>query len=198
MSSITAVVSEGGRIFSIIDEGPTASIYLPARVSLVARDAFNGLLLWKKPIPSWHTHLFRLKSGPQQLARRLVAVDGKVYVTLGESAAVSVLDGATGQIETALKGTEGTSEILEMTIARDRWQQHLKTRGDYYHALARDMESQHAENPDTGAATAALALHALGELLECCRTRRLTRNQHVLFSHLGGISLRGTSRFTPL
>ena len=112
MSSITAVVSEGGRIFSIIDEGPTASIYLPARVCLVARDAFNGLLLWKKPIPSWHTHLFRLKSGPQQLARRLVAVDGKVYVTLGESAAVSVLDGATGQIETVLKGTEGTSEIL--------------------------------------------------------------------------------------
>ena len=25
---------------------------------------------------------------------------------------------------------EGTSEIMEMTIARDRWQQHLKTRGD--------------------------------------------------------------------
>ena len=28
---------------------------------------------------------------------------------------------------------EGTSEILEMTIARDRWQQHLKTRGDLLH-----------------------------------------------------------------
>ena len=27
---------------------------------------------------------------------------------------------------------EGTSEILEMTIARDRWQQHLKTAGGYY------------------------------------------------------------------
>ena len=24
---------------------------------------------------------------------------------------------------------EGTSEILEMTIARDRWQEHLKSRG---------------------------------------------------------------------
>jgi outer membrane protein assembly factor BamB len=112
ISSITAVVSEGGRIFSIIDEGPTASIYLPARVSLVARDAFNGLLVWKKPIANWHTHLFRLKSGPQQLARRLVAVDGKVYVTLGMGAAVSVLDGATGEVETVLKDTEDTSEIL--------------------------------------------------------------------------------------
>ena len=28
---------------------------------------------------------------------------------------------------------EGTSEIMEMTIARDRWQEHLKTGGDYYH-----------------------------------------------------------------
>src|SRR6516165_8525608 len=27
---------------------------------------------------------------------------------------------------------EGTSEIMEMTIARDRWQQHLKTAGRYY------------------------------------------------------------------
>ena len=76
---------------------------------------------------------------------------------------------------------EGTSEIMEMTIARDRWQQHLKTRGDYYHALARDMEQQHAAKPETGAATAALTLHALAEILERCRVGRLTRNQHVLF-----------------
>ena len=32
---------------------------------------------------------------------------------------------------------EGTSEILEMTIARDRWQQHLKTSGAYYRDKAR-------------------------------------------------------------
>jgi alkylation response protein AidB-like acyl-CoA dehydrogenase len=76
---------------------------------------------------------------------------------------------------------EGTSEILEMTIARDRWQWHLKTRGDYYHALARDMDELHASRPEVGAATSALALHALAELMEHCRIARLTRNQHVLF-----------------
>jgi alkylation response protein AidB-like acyl-CoA dehydrogenase len=76
---------------------------------------------------------------------------------------------------------EGTSEIMEMTIARDRWQQHLKTRGDYYHALGREMEQLHASRPEVGAATAALSLHALATLLERCRTARLTRNQHVLF-----------------
>ena len=32
---------------------------------------------------------------------------------------------------------EGTSEIMEMTISRDRWQLHLKTRGQHYHERAR-------------------------------------------------------------
>jgi len=76
---------------------------------------------------------------------------------------------------------EGTSEIMEMTIARDRWQLHLKTRGHHYHDGARELEALHREHSGVGADTAALALHALGELLERCRTGRLTRHQHVLF-----------------
>ena len=35
---------------------------------------------------------------------------------------------------------EGTSEIMEMTISRDRWQLHLKTRGQHYHDLARESK----------------------------------------------------------
>ncbi|MBW2525224.1 MAG: acyl-CoA dehydrogenase family protein [Deltaproteobacteria bacterium] len=76
---------------------------------------------------------------------------------------------------------EGTSEILEMTIARDRWQQHLKSRGQHYHREAEELERLAAEGADFGAATVALGLHALGELLERARADRLTRNQHVLF-----------------
>jgi alkylation response protein AidB-like acyl-CoA dehydrogenase len=75
---------------------------------------------------------------------------------------------------------EGTSEIMEITIARGRWQEHLKSGGDYYHARARELESLHAEHPAVGADIAALAHHALAELLERCRVERLTRNQHVL------------------
>ena len=41
---------------------------------------------------------------------------------------------------------EGTSEIMEMTIARDRWQLHLKTRGQHYHEQARKFEELHAVN----------------------------------------------------
>ncbi len=81
---------------------------------------------------------------------------------------------------------EGTSEIMEMTIARDRWQQHLKTRGDHYHATARELETLPAA---TGGPTAALAHHALAELLEACRVARLTRHQHVLL-RLGALAAR--------
>jgi alkylation response protein AidB-like acyl-CoA dehydrogenase len=76
---------------------------------------------------------------------------------------------------------EGTSEIMEMTIGRDRWQEHLKTRGEYYHDRARELEQLHAARPEVGAGAAALAAHALAATLERCRAARLTRNQHVLF-----------------
>jgi alkylation response protein AidB-like acyl-CoA dehydrogenase len=75
---------------------------------------------------------------------------------------------------------EGTSEIMEMTIARDRWQQHLKTRGDHFHALARELEALETARPGVGASTAALAHHGLAEAMEACREARLTRHQHVL------------------
>src|SRR3954469_24512846 len=76
---------------------------------------------------------------------------------------------------------EGTSEIMEMTIARGRWQEHLKSGGEHYHAAARELEALHAENPEVGAGVCALAHHALAELLERCRAARLTRHQHILF-----------------
>jgi alkylation response protein AidB-like acyl-CoA dehydrogenase len=75
---------------------------------------------------------------------------------------------------------EGTSEIMEMTISRDRWQLHLKTRGQHYHERAQELEKVHARYPDVGADTAALASHALAEVMERARVGRLTRYQHVL------------------
>jgi len=76
---------------------------------------------------------------------------------------------------------EGTSEIMEMTIGRDRWQLHLKTRGQHYHDLGRRLEAVHREHPEAGAGIAALGAHALAEIMERARAKRLTRNQHVLF-----------------
>lgn len=75
---------------------------------------------------------------------------------------------------------EGTSEIMEMTISRDRWQLHLKTRGEHYHKQARELETLHSFHPDVGANVAALAHHILAEVMEKARVGRLTRYQHIL------------------
>jgi len=75
---------------------------------------------------------------------------------------------------------EGTSEIMEMTISRDRWQIHLKTRGQHYHDEAKRCEALHARHPTVGADIAALAFHALAEVIEKARVARLTRHQHIL------------------
>ena len=97
MASLSAMVSAGGRIFYIMDEGPREAILLPSQWSLIARDAFNGTILWKRPIAEWNTQLWPLKSGPNQLPRRLVAVGDRVYVTLGIDAPLTALDAATGK-----------------------------------------------------------------------------------------------------
>lgn len=112
LSSFDAMVSAGGRVFYVMDEGSRASILLPARWSLVARDAFNGVVLWKRPIPKWFPHLWPLKSGPAQLPRRLVADAQRVYVTLDIGGPLLALDAATGQTVRTYEGTEGTEEVI--------------------------------------------------------------------------------------
>ena len=54
-AGMSAMVSAGGRLFYIWDEGPlglTDPRY-PAKWSLIARDAFNGSILWKRPMTDW-------------------------------------------------------------------------------------------------------------------------------------------------
>ena len=76
---------------------------------------------------------------------------------------------------------EGTSEIMEWTIARDRWRNHLQTRGQYYSTVAPSIDALHARAPNVGAGVAALGIRALQVVLEQARIGRLTRNQHILF-----------------
>ncbi|MGM0531952.1 MAG: PQQ-binding-like beta-propeller repeat protein [Bacteroidota bacterium] len=112
MASISAVVSAGGRIFSIVDEGPTAFIAAPSKWKLEARDAFNGVRLWERKIEPWEDQLRGFRSGPPELKRRLVAQDDRVYVTPGYNEPVVALDAATGAVEQEYSGTKGTLEIL--------------------------------------------------------------------------------------
>ena len=112
MSGLSAMVSAKGRLFYIVDLGPQWSVQMPPKWTLVARDAFNGVILWQRPIKKWHPHLWPLKKGPAQLMRRLVAEGDTVYVTLGVGAPVTALDAATGRILRTYKGTEGAEEMI--------------------------------------------------------------------------------------
>jgi outer membrane protein assembly factor BamB len=112
MSSVSAVVSAGGRVFSIFDEASPASILIAPQWRLIARDAYNGTVLWKRDISRWHTHLWPLKSGPAQLPRRLVADGDRVYVTLSIDGPVVALDAASGETVRTYPETAGTEEIL--------------------------------------------------------------------------------------
>ncbi len=112
MASMSAAVSAKGRMFYIVDEAPLAYIRFDGIWKLVARDAFNGTLLWKRDIPQWSDHLRHFRAGPLHLPRRLVAVGDRVYATLGIDAPVSVLDAATGKTVKTLPGTERTEEIV--------------------------------------------------------------------------------------
>jgi outer membrane protein assembly factor BamB len=112
MSSVSACVSSAGRLFYIFDEAPRVSILTPPDWKLIARDAFNGTILWKRAIPQWYSHMMRLKSGPAILPRRLVAVGDRVYVTLGIDAPLAALDAATGETVLTYAGTEETQELI--------------------------------------------------------------------------------------
>ena len=146
--SVQAPVSSGGRIFYLSDEGAVASLQAAADWQLVGRDAHNGLLLWKRPIGEWFSHLCGWTSGPMQLQRRLVAVGDRVYSTLGYHGALTALDAANGETVREYAGTEGVDEIVchqgvlllairAVTEGRrselKKWQELAKRRGGALH-----------------------------------------------------------------
>ena len=110
-SSLNAMVSMKGKLFYVMDEGSRLSPVLPEKWTLVCRDAFNGIVLWKRSLPTWHTHWWPVKSGPTQAMRRLVALDDKLYIPLGAGAPLSELDAATGETVRTFEGTDGVEEI---------------------------------------------------------------------------------------
>jgi outer membrane protein assembly factor BamB len=112
MASMSALVSSNGRLFYIMDEGSRVSIQLPPQWKLVARDAFNGTVLWKRDIGTWHSHLWPLKSGPTQLARRLICDGDTVYATLGLRDPLVALDAATGETLRTYDGTAAAEEVI--------------------------------------------------------------------------------------
>ena len=72
---------------------------------------------------------------------------------------------------------EGTSEILELTTFRQRWQDNINADGRYYDKIADELDALHAKGPDVGANAAAVAARALSRVLQACYDQKLTHNQ---------------------
>ncbi|MFW6164437.1 MAG: methyltransferase domain-containing protein, partial [Planctomycetota bacterium] len=116
--SVTAWVSARGRVFAVVDEAPPGMHGdAPDQWALVARDAFNGILLWRIPLPEWGWRAWSADwhcrfTVPTHIPRRLVASGDRLYATLGFNAPLSELDAATGEVLRTFKGTAFTDEIL--------------------------------------------------------------------------------------
>jgi len=100
--TVPVLVSAGGRVFAIEDETPPCAFGVQAKWFLAARDAFNGTLLWRLPLPGWQPEtwpgtLGGWAGGPADYRRRLVATADRVFVTPGHAAPLTALDAATGQ-----------------------------------------------------------------------------------------------------
>ncbi len=132
-SGVQACVFSGGRVFYVFDEGliGITDERLPDRWSLVCRDAFNGKLLWQRPLQSWGwrewsreryegkdwTLLRAARTDvPDENQRRLVAAGDRLYATLAYRAPVSILDAATGEV---LRTVEETADAREILAAED-------------------------------------------------------------------------------
>ena len=121
-SSISSIVTSNGRMFYFENESPISlagNNGVPNKWVLKARDAHNGIALWKKALKDWGWRewkdtWFLPRPGllPINIHRRLVAIGDKVYVTLGYHSPVYQLDARSGDILKEYPETENTYEIL--------------------------------------------------------------------------------------
>jgi outer membrane protein assembly factor BamB len=128
-SGFQAMVCGGGRVFYIFDEGIVGITdqRLPERWVLLCRDAFNGKLLWRRPIaswgwPEWATNRFAntdwttITGGrtvvPDENQRRLVVDGDRLYATLSYRAPLTILDATTGKTLATVANTAPVRQII--------------------------------------------------------------------------------------
>ena len=135
---ISAMVTANGRLFYVQDETPTSLFNIAAKWVLIARDAFNGVVLWRRDLPDWTGggwgRVVRRETSPSvppelvlgvwgelsggkgiRDATRVMVADGdRLYVPLLADAPVSALDAATGEV---LRTYEGVAPVQELVVA---------------------------------------------------------------------------------
>jgi len=128
-SGFQAMVSGGGRTFYILDEGliGITDQRLPERWALLCRDAYNGRLLWRRPLeswgwPQWAPDRFASQDWttitggrtvvPDENQRRLVVQGDRLFATLSYQAPLTILDAATGKTLATVPETAPVRQIL--------------------------------------------------------------------------------------
>lgn len=110
-ASFTGLVTDNGRVFHFVDEGTPLFDKggTTPRWALVARDAFNGAILWRAPLHGYGQPYFEdvteqavpdyIWRSPLSLNRRMVVQGDTLYAALHYRAGpLSILDAATGEV----------------------------------------------------------------------------------------------------
>lgn len=126
-ASFAGLISGGGRVFYILDEGTYLAQLggLTERWSLVARDGFNGALLWKRKLDGYGEPFFeevmnnKIWRTPLSLNRRAVFSNGRLLACLSyRDAPLSILDPATGEtIKEVSLGGSADEIVAEGSLA---------------------------------------------------------------------------------
>jgi len=119
---IDAMVTAGGRLFTVEDETPSVLFNMVDKWVLIARDAFNGAALWRRELPGWARGVWTPAArsdvalpAPEGLVlgaygemtgaaggrngmRVMVAAGERLFVSLAREAPPSMLDAATGEV----------------------------------------------------------------------------------------------------
>ncbi len=126
-TGLSGLVSANGRIYYVLDEGPIGitDARFPAKWALICRDAFNGLELWKRPLPDWGWQAWSgkprvndpntwlgLRTRPASVERLFAADGDTLYVALGTGAPISAIDGATGEVLRTYEQTDEAAEVI--------------------------------------------------------------------------------------
>jgi outer membrane protein assembly factor BamB/SAM-dependent methyltransferase len=132
----TALVTAGGRLFTIEDETPSTLFNVADHWVLIARDAFNGIVLWRRELPRWARGVWtatRKKDvaeppptglllgaygeqtgaqGGREAMETMVATSRHLFVPLAADEPLSMLDAATGEVLKAYDGTSPPQQVV--------------------------------------------------------------------------------------
>jgi len=104
--TVRTVVSSRGRLFCLLDETLSSDMKVPSQWTLVARDAFSGVLLWKRAVKTG-TYPRNL----EEVWRQLIADGERLYAVLGDR--LAELNAVDGEVIKSYPGSEGLKEVVK-------------------------------------------------------------------------------------